>query len=208
MPSIESLSLFFTASLLLAIAPGPDNLFVLTLSALRGPARGMMVVLGLCSGLLVHTAAVAVGVAALIQSSAVAFTVLKFIGAAYLFYLGWQALRAPAAHIDALHDKAAQWGVLYRRGIVMNVTNPKVSIFFLAFLPQFADPARGPLWMQIVLLGVLFIVAALLVFGVIALVAGALGRWFARSPGALRWMNRLAGVVLIGLALRLALLTR
>ncbi len=195
---------FFGASVLLGLAPGPDNLFVLTQSALRGSRAGLLVTLGLSTGLLVHTSAVAFGVAVIFATSAVAFTALKLVGAAYLLYLAWGALRAGATRLGA--GKAAELtGLqLYRRGIFMNVTNPKVSIFFLAFLPQFADPARGPVALQIILLGAIFIVATLLVFGGIALLAGYIGEWLKRSDQAQLWLNRITGVLFIGLALRLA----
>lgn len=200
---LEALIPFAVASLLLALTPGPDNLFVLTQSALGGRLAGFAVTLGLCTGLLVHTAAVACGVAAIFQVSALAFTLLKLVGAGYLIYLAWQAWRAPAATLQA-GGTAAGWGKLYRRGILMNVTNPKVSIFFLAFLPQFADPARGPLWLQMVLLGAVFILATILVFGAVACLAGSLGSWLGRTPRAQLVMNRLAGTVFLGLALKLA----
>lgn len=201
---VEALIPFALASLLLALAPGPDNLFVLTQSALSGRLAGLAVTLGLCTGLLVHTSAVALGVAAIFQVSALAFTLLKLVGAGYLLYLAWQAWRAGATRAQAGEGRALQLGKLYRRGIVMNVTNPKVSIFFLAFLPQFADPTRGPLWLQIVLLGGVFILATIVVFGGVACLAGSLGQWLGRSPRLQLIMNRLAGMVFLGLALKLA----
>lgn len=204
----ESLLLFFAASALLALAPGPDNIFVLTLSALHGRRAGWIVTLGLCSGLVVHTLAVAVGIAAIFQASELAFTVLKFAGAAYLLYLAWGAFRASAARLEAKDDVRIDAGRLYRRGIVMNLTNPKVSIFFLAFLPQFADPARGSLSLQMMVLGGVFIAAALLVFGSIAAVAGSLGGWLNRSARAQVVMNRVAGAIFVALALKLALAQR
>lgn len=200
---LDALITFALASLLLALAPGPDNLFVLTQSALSGRLAGLAVTLGLCTGLLVHTSAVAFGVAAIFQVSALAFTLLKLVGAGYLIYLAWQAWRAPAAALQG-GGSAASLAKLYRRGILMNVTNPKVSIFFLAFLPQFADPARSPLWLQIVLLGGVFIVATILVFGGVACLAGSLGSWLGRTPRAQLVMNRLAGTLFLGLALKLA----
>ena len=204
MISLETLVTFFTASILLALAPGPDNIFVLTQSALRGRSAGLAVMLGLCTGLIVHSSAVAFGVAVIFQTSAVAFTMLKFIGAGSLIYLAWQAFRASAVTISNKSDGDTNHWKLYRRGIIMNITNPKVSIFFLAFLPQFADPSRGPISMQILLLGGLFIVATILVFGGIALLAGTLGQWLNRSARAQRILNRVAGCVFIGLALKLA----
>ncbi|VEN73876.1 Threonine transporter RhtB [Candidatus Desulfarcum epimagneticum] len=199
---------FVSASILLALAPGPDNIFVLTQSALRGKKAGIAVMLGLCSGLVVHTTAVALGVAALFQTSALAFSALKFMGAAYLAYLAWQAFRASPETMEGRGEMDAGLWRLYGRGIVMNITNPKVSIFFLAFLPQFADPARGSVAPQIFILGGLFILATLLVFGSVALMAGALGQWLARSPGVRKNMSRVAGMVFLGLAFKLAAATR
>ncbi len=200
---IESLITFFTASVLLALAPGPDNIFVLTQAALRGRLAGVLVTVGLCTGLVVHTTAVAFGVAAVFAASAVAFTVLKLFGAGYLLYLAWQVFRSSSESIAGTRCSARSAGALYRRGIIMNVTNPKVSIFFLAFLPQFADPGRGALTPQLLLLGGVFIVATILVFGAIALLAGTIGGWLNRSPGTQVVMNRIAGVVFVGLALKL-----
>lgn len=205
---LETLAAFSMASVLLALAPGPDNIFVLTQSALRGKAAGMLVTLGLCTGLVVHTTAVAFGVAVIFQASAVAFTILKLFGAAYLLYLAWHAFRASSQEISAGRSNGMSAGRLYRRGIIMNVTNPKVSIFFLAFLPQFADPARGPLTLQMFLLGGIFIVSTILVFGGIALMAGAIGQWLTRSPKTQVIMNRVAGLVFVGLAVKLATVKR
>jgi threonine/homoserine/homoserine lactone efflux protein len=200
----ETIFTFTAASILLALAPGPDNIFVLTQSALRGRLAGLMVVLGLCTGLLVHTFAVACGVAVIFQVSALAFSLLKLLGAGYLVYLAWQAFRASATPFQTDATAPRSLGRLYLRGIVMNVTNPKVSIFFLAFLPQFADPVRGSLTLQMILRGGLFMLATIVVFGLIALLAGSLGNWFGRSSRAQKLLNRLAGTVFVGLALKLA----
>ena len=200
---METVATFFAASVILALAPGPDNIFVLTQSALHGKASGLWVTLGLCTGLVVHTTAVALGVAVIFQVSAVAFTLLKVVGAAYLLYLAWHAFRATATRIASGEGSGIRISKLYRRGIIMNVTNPKVSIFFLAFLPQFADPARGPLTFQIIILGFVFIIATVLVFGSVALLAGALGDWLNRSNKVQVVINRIAGIVFIGLALKL-----
>ena len=209
MPSLETLITFFGVSLLLGLTPGPDNLFVLVQSAQRGWRAGMAVVLGLCVGLVVHTAAVALGLAAVFAASAVAFTLLKWCGAAYLAYLAWGALRAPAAVVSGAAPAAAAGTApsarrMVVRGMVMNLTNPKVLVFFLAFLPQFADPARGPVALQLMVLGAVFIVATLLVFGAIACFTGAFGALLQRSARAQTVLNRVAGLVFLGLAVRLA----
>ncbi len=214
MPSTDTLLAFFGVSILLGLTPGPDNLFVLLQSAQRGWRAGMAVVVGLCMGLVVHTAAVALGLAAVFAASAMAFTVLKLLGAAYLAWLAWQALRAPAPSGDVGDEGAAAaasasaaapslWRMV-GRGVVMNLSNPKVLVFFLAFLPQFADSALGPMGGQLMVLGLVFIVAALLVFGAIACFSGVFGALLLRSPRAQQWLNRIAGIVFLGLAVRLA----
>lgn len=208
MIATETLLSFFGIALLLGVSPGPDNIFVLTQSALRGRLAGLIVTLGLCTGLLVHTAAVALGVAAIFQASALAFTLLKMTGAAYLLYLAWQALRAAPDKLAIGEASTLKGWQFYRRGIVMNVTNPKVSIFFLAFLPQFAQPQLGSLPWQIVQLGAVFMLATLLVFGSVALLAGSLGRRLERSGRAQLIMNRVAGTVFIALAAKLMMTER
>lgn len=204
----DVLLLFVTASVALAFAPGPDNIFVLTQSALHGRKKGLLVTLGLCTGLLLHTAAVALGVAAIFQTSMLAFNLLKLVGALYLLYLAAQAFRSSAAALKTNASEAFSWRELYTRGIIMNITNPKVAIFFLAFLPQFADPARASIAVQILQLGGVFIASTLIVFGAVAWFAGYVGEWLQRSARAQLMMNRIAGMVFVALALRLALSER
>ena len=204
----DVLGVFFLASLLLALTPGPDNIFVLTQSALGGARAGLIVTLGLCTGLIVHTSAVALGVAVIFRTSAIAFTVLKIAGAAYLAYLAWQAFRAGASQLPNADAPRIPLRRLYLRGIIMNVTNPKVSIFFLAFLPQFADPVRGPLVTQIMVLGAAFAVATIIVFGSFAIFAGSVGEWLTRSASGQRIMNRIAGTVFMLLAVKLLVTER
>ena len=209
MLSPETILTFLAASILLALAPGPDNLFVMTQSALYGRAAGLTVLAGLCTGLVVHTVAVALGVAVIFQTSALAFTAVKICGAAYLLVLAWQALRTrqgdPAVAADGPGVSGRR---LYLRGVLMNLSNPKVSIFFLAFLPQFAEPARGPVMVQLLLLGGLFIVATVLVFGGIALLAGRLGEALQRSPRLRQLLGKAAGMIFLGLAVKLAVAER
>jgi len=205
---IETITIFLAASVALAFAPGPDNIFVLTQSALHGRKAGILVTLGLCTGLLVHTAAVSLGVAAIFQTSALAFNILKIAGAMYLLYLAFQAFRAGAAKLDETGKENLVWQKLYSRGIIMNITNPKVAIFFLAFLPQFADPSRGSITIQMLMFGGLFIGSTLLIFGTVAWFAGFLGEWLKGSAKAQIIMNRVAGTVFSSLALRLAVSER
>ncbi|MCX4193007.1 LysE family translocator [Methylophaga sp. OBS1] len=201
----ETLMGFFITSVLLALSPGPDNLFVMTHSLTHGKQAGVAVVLGLCTGLLVHTAIVALGIAAILQSSVWALTVLKTVGAMYLLYLAWQALTAETLALDQFQAHRYRFLWSYRRGIIMNITNPKVSLFFLAFLPQFLPAESRSVTQEIVLLGSLFILATLLVFGAMAVMAGSLETLFRRSPAIQRRLNKLAAVVFVALALHLLL---
>ena len=205
MLAIETTGLFFAASVALALSPGPDNLFVLAQSALYGKKAGLLVTLGLCTGLFVHTTAVALGVAVIFQTSEFAFVTLKLIGAAYLLYLAYGAFNAGASSGGKLPESSSA-RELYFRGIVMNVTNPKVALFFLAFLPQFTDPNLGSMTTQIVSLGGLFLLATLMVFGSIAWFSGGLSERFIGAPRAQLVLNKLAGTVFGVLALRLVLM--
>ena len=201
-----TLILFITSAILLAFSPGPDNLFVLTISIARGAAAGVVTTLGLCTGLVVHTSAVVLGVAVVIQESALAFTMLKVAGALYLLWLAWKAFRAPTESVVANrnHETFKQ---LYLRGILMNIMNPKVALFFLAFLPQFVRTDAGSVAWQICVYGLLFMLSALLVFSLNSFSAGWLGSRF-RSGSSQRLLNRLSGVVFAGLAIRLLLAER
>ncbi|ODB83811.1 LysE family translocator [Candidatus Thiodiazotropha endoloripes] len=203
MISLTTAYAFITVSFVLCLAPGPDNIFVLTQSALYGRVKGYLVTLGLCTGLIVHSLVVALGFAALLKTSPIAITLLKVIGAGYLSYLGWLSLNAAQNSLTSSESVSLSPLQLYRRGIIMNVTNPKVTIFFLAFLPQFTNPQQGQAAQQIMLLGSLFILITFVTFGVIAFLAGSLGSWLNQSPKAQQYLNRIAGLVFIALALNL-----
>jgi threonine/homoserine/homoserine lactone efflux protein len=196
---------FFMTSVILALSPGTDNLFVMAQAAQNGRSAGLSVTLGLASGLMVHTIAVAVGLAAVVHSSAVAFSTLKYIGAAYLLYLAWQAFRASVLTGQQEQVPVLSRGKLYGRGIIMNLANPKVSLFFMAYLPQFANPRYGSMTVQFIQLGAVFILATLLVFSSISLLAGGFGDKFRRSSLAQKTVNRIASLLFIGLAVKLAL---
>lgn len=202
---LNTLFMFITASTLLGFAPGPDNIFVLTQSILYGRAAGFTITLGLCTGLVVHTTIVALGIAALFQTSVIAFNILKYLGAAYLLYLAWKAFRASSGGIQLKTGAVIPSWRLYRRGIIMNVTNPKVSIFFIAFLPQFADSAKGSMALQLVCLGLVFIAVTVVVFGLISQLAGTIGAWLQKSGKFEKILNMTAGTVFAALAVKLAL---
>ncbi len=204
----QTLVMFITASTLLALAPGPDNIFVLTQSLVRGAKAGVAITLGLCSGLIFHTLAVALGVAVIFQTSALAFSLLKFVGAGYLLYLAYLSFKDASKTKLNVDKLSLSLGQLYRRGIFMNITNPKVSIFFLAFLPQFTHPESGNVTAQVFILGATFMVCALCVFSLIALLAGRVGNWFAQTKNGESILNKLAGTVFGLLAIKLALSER
>lgn len=201
---LETLIAFFTTSVLLAIIPGPDNIFVLTQSIFQGKKSGLIIMLGLCTGLIFHTIAVILGVAVIFQTSIFAFTILKIIGAIYLLYLAWQIFKAGNQKIDTKNNNAnIDYKKLYYRGIIMNITNPKVSIFFLAFLPQFTNPNLGSIPLQMLLLGILFLIAALLVFSLIALYSAKLGKIINKSDKSQKILNKLVSLVFVALAIKL-----
>jgi threonine/homoserine/homoserine lactone efflux protein len=208
MPTLDTALPFLALSLMLSFAPGPDNVFVLLQSATHGRRAGLWVVLGLCTGLVIHTAAVALGLAALFATSALAFTAVKAVGAAYLVYLAWQVLRAPVGELSSSALASPSAASMVARGVLMNLTNPKVLMFFLAFLPQFVHAEQGHVGLQVMALGGLFILATLLAFGLITWFAATLGQLFRRSTRAQLLLNRITGVVFLGLAAKLALSQR
>nr|WP_320048624.1 LysE family translocator [uncultured Desulfuromonas sp.] len=203
MPSPDTLLSFFIAATLLGLAPGPDNLFVLTQSMRHGARAGWLVTAGLCTGLLGHTAAVAFGVAVLFEQSALAFNLLKIAGVVYLLYLAWLTVRNNYSDAQTSSTPRLSSAKLYRRGVIMNLTNPKVSLFFLAFLPQFAQPQIGPLRQQMFIFGGLFIMTTIIIFGIIASLSGSIGRYLQRHSATQRIMDRLTAIVFVALAAKL-----
>jgi len=197
---VDSYFTFVTASLLLALTPGPDNLFVLTQSALYGKKAGFLITLGLCTGLFFHTSLVAFGLALVLQSSW-GMTAIKVVGACYLLFLAFKSFTAIQTHTQKQTQLSNH--ALYQRGIIMNVTNPKVSLFFLAFLPQFTYSSMGSFFSQVYLLGSLFILVTLCVFGGIAFTGDTIQQRLERSPKIQLILNKVAGTVFILLALNL-----
>ena len=196
---------FFAASVFLSFAPGPDNIFVLLQSASHGFRAGFFVILGLCTGLVFQTLCATLGLAAVVAASPWLFAAICIAGALYLLWLAWGAWHAPvvvegpgAAARAPLLLPAAAW----RRGTIMNITNPKVQIFFLAFFPQFLEKGTGasPVWVQMLLMGLTFILATLIVFTFIAYLAGAVASRL-RKPAFQRVMNKGSAVIFVLLAL-------
>ncbi len=202
MISADILVPFLLASIALDIAPGPDNLFVLTQSALHGKKAGALVTLGLCTGLIFHTSLVALGLAVIFQESW-ALGALKLFAATYLLYLAYKTLAANLVNLN--ESMKLPNAALYQRGIIMSSTNPKVSVFFLAFLPQFISADTGSFVSQVFILGGVFAVTAFCVFSGIAYAGGRLQQQLISSPNIQIMLNRVAACVFTALAANLLL---
>jgi threonine/homoserine/homoserine lactone efflux protein len=203
---IHDLLLFIAAGLLLNITPGPDLLLIIGRATAQGVRAGVAAALGIAAGCLVHTAAVALGVAALLATSSVAFEVIKWAGAAYLAYLGLRLLLSrAAADAPMTATPPATARAIFWQGFVTNVLNPKVALFFLALLPQFVAPEATAKPLALAVLGVLFALNSLLVIVPVAWLAGRAGHRLRSAGRAQRWLDRALGALFIGLALRLAL---
>ena len=197
----NNLIYFLTAAIMLTILPGPDMLFVIAQSISLGKKAGISVALGLCTGLIFHTIAAAFGISIIIYNSDVAFMILKYLGVVYLIFLAFMALKESTINLNI------NWQInkihLYRKGILMNLLNPKVLLFFLAFLPQFVDQSDGNVSLQMVSLGIIFIIQAIIVFSIVSILASKISeklitnKKFAKY---LKWIK--AGILLsIGISL-------
>lgn len=199
---------FLGASLALTIAPGPDNTFIVAQGISRGRKAAIVTALGMCSGISVHTTAAALGISALLYSSATAFQILKFAGAGYLLYLAWKSLKEQQIMLPHGVSDGRSFRSLFRRGFVMNVINPKVALFFLAFLPQFVSPGSEQAPLQMFLLGLLFMGQAVVVFSIIGWLSGSVGNLILKRPRIARWFGWLTAGVFASLGIRLALAER
>ena len=202
---IDVLLAFLAASVLITIAPGPDNLMVLSVGISRGRAAGIGFGLGCALGCFTHTLWATLGIGAVVLASEATFTTLKMAGAAYLVYIGIMAWRyAGKLGVIKLDDGSAEpLGAHLRRGFIANVINPKVALFFIAFLPQFVIPANGNVSLQLALLGLVFTVQGAVLFGLLGYFAGTIGQWLQRKPRAGMWLDRVAGSIFVALGLRL-----
>jgi len=198
-PDPSRLALFTGAALLLLVVPGPAVLYVVTQSVSHGRRAGLASVAGITTGTIVHVAAATIGLSALLASSAVAFDVVKYLGAAYLIVVGIRRLAGLERPAPMGDRRERNLGRLYRQGIVVNVLNPKTALFFLAFLPQFVEPSRGAAWAQILLLGLLFAFLGFLSDSVWAFVAGTLGDRLRRSIRFPQLQRYVSGSVFVGL---------
>jgi threonine/homoserine/homoserine lactone efflux protein len=203
MLSPEQLLGFLAAAVAITASPGPDNLMVLGTGMSRGRAQGMAFGLGCALGCLSHTVLAVAGVSAVLAASPWALTALKIAGGLYLVWLGLQALRSRGGAQVAVQNGANSLRQLLLRGMLANAINPKVVLFFLAFLPQFVQSNQGPVALQLAALGVVFTLQAALLFGLLGFFAGTVGQWLQRRPGASLWLDRMAGAVFVGLGARL-----
>jgi threonine/homoserine/homoserine lactone efflux protein len=195
---------FLCASMAITISPGPDNIFVISQGITRGRKAAIVTALGMCSGISIHSAAAALGISALFYSSAVAFNMVKFAGVFYLLYLAIKTVGSrstftpgPKAGLPA--------SALFRRGFIMNVLNPKVALFFLAFLPQFVTPSSGHLPLQMLLLGALFMIQAVMIFSLIGWFSGTIGKYLLSKPDLSRYFDWLTAGIFASLGVKLAL---
>jgi threonine/homoserine/homoserine lactone efflux protein len=208
LPDSSDLLVFLVATLALNLTPGPDMLYVIARSVGQGRTAGIVSALGIGAGIFVHIFAVALGLATLLVSLPLGFEVIKYAGAAYLLYLGIRILVSKETEVMEGRVKRDSLPRIFQQGVITNVLNPKVALFFLAFLPQFVDEARGPIGWQVVALGLLFNISGTLVNMGVALLAGSIGNRLKGRPVFARVQKWLTGGIFIGLAVRLALLER
>jgi threonine/homoserine/homoserine lactone efflux protein len=205
-PDLTTFLLFAAAGIAFLAIPGPSVFYIVTRSLVQGRRAGVTSMLGVQAGGLVHVVAAAFGMSALIASSAEAFTVVKYAGAAYLVLLGVRKLMARADEgVDHEPSGSSSTAHLFWHGVIVNVLNPKTALFFLAFLPQFVDPAAGPVWPQMLVLGALLVVLGVLSDGTYALLAAGAGGKLREAARARRVLERVSGGVFVGLGVVAAL---
>ena len=209
MIELSQVLIFIAASFLLCLAPGPDNIYVLTQGITKSKKAAIVTTLGLCSGLIIHTSAAALGISVIFQTSEMAFNIVKYIGALYLLYSAYQAFKYRNEPLDlSVENSSSQLKKLFFKGFIMNILNPKVSIFFLAFLPQFVNTQAGNIPMQMIILGIIFMIMTVIVFSSIGIAANMLSVKLQKNPSIVKVMNILTSTVLVALGIKLALSQR
>jgi threonine/homoserine/homoserine lactone efflux protein len=202
----SQLVLFVAASLALIVTPGPDMIYVITRGIGQGRGAGLLSALGVSLGIIVHTTFAALGLSVVLRSSAIAFSVVKYVGACYLIYLGLKSIRSKGALLASVgHQQPAPQGTIFWQGVVSNVLNPKVALFFLAFLPQFVRPNGSAPAVQMVSLGLLFAAFGVIFLCGVGFFSGSIGHWLRQRPGIADKLKWVTGSILIGLGLRLTL---
>ncbi len=202
---MPDIALFLVAAAVLTIAPGPDIVYVLTRGVSQGRKAGFAAAVGFATGCLFHTALAALGVAALIRSSEFAFNAVRWAGAAYLVWIGIQALRHRGSFSATGDGDAKALATIYRQSVIGNALNPKVTLFFLSFLPQFVDARAGGVEWQMALLGVIFMAQTVVIFGAVALFSGWIGERLRAHPAIGERLNVFAGLTFIALGIRVAM---
>ena len=203
---VENFWVFALTGLLLNLTPGNDMLYVIARSSGQGTKAGIISALGIGAGCLVHILAAVVGLSALIAQSAVAFDIIKYAGAAYLVYLGIRSVLRKKHSIKINRDlQELSYRKIFWQGFITNVLNPKVALFFLAFLPQFINIDKANTWLQILFLGSWFDIVGTVVNILVALLFGKIGAWLSQSPAFIQWQERITGMILIGLGIKVAL---
>lgn len=195
---------FLSAAIILTIMPGPDNMFTLAQSIAKGKKAGVYTTLGLCTGLLFHITAATVGLAALVYHSSIAFNIIKYAGAAYLLYLAYKSFTDKSSSFNVHIADSLSYKSLYKKGIIMNLLNPKVSLFFLAFFPQFINYESGYVSLQMLFLGILFLIQTIIIFGFISFFAGKVGDFLRQNESISKKMNYIQGSLFTLIGLKIA----
>ena len=206
MIELSNLYVFIVASFVLCLVPGPDNIFVLTQGMTKSKKAAIVTTLGLTTGLIIHTSTAAFGISVIFQTSEVAFNIVKYLGTVYLLYLAYQAFKYRNKPLDlSVQNSSTELKKLYIKGFIMNILNPKVSIFFLAFLPQFVTPIDGNIPLQMTILGLVFMMITIVVFSSIGVAGNMLSSKLLEKPSIVKFMNILTSFVLVSLGLKLLL---
>ncbi len=203
--SLSDLPVFLVAALILLLTPGPAVLYIVARSVDQGRLAGLVSVLSIEVGNFVHVLAATLGLSVILVSSALAFSVVKYLGAAYLIYLGVRRLLARESTNQPTTFRRQSLKRIFRQGVLVAILNPKTALFFFAFLPQFVDSSKGPVSLQLLTLGCLFVLMAIVTDGLYALLAGSIGQWLKGTRAFLRFERYVVGAVYIGLGLTAAL---
>ncbi|MBD8025029.1 LysE family translocator [Ureibacillus sp. Re31] len=201
---ILSILSFLGAAIVLTLMPGPDNLFTLAQSIAKGKNAGIFTTLGLCTGLLVHITAATIGISAVIYQSAFAFTVVKYAGAAYLLFLAYKSFREKSSSFHLHNEDNLDYKSLYKKGIIMNVLNPKVSLFFLAFFPQFINYENGHVPIQMLIFGIIFLIQSFVIFTLISIFASKVGNFLRKNNSISKKINMIQGSLFTLIGLKIA----
>lgn len=208
MIQFDTLLTYIVVVLGLFLIPGPAVLLVLARSSVGGHRVGIATGLGIATGDLLHTAMATLGLSAVLMTSALAFSLVKYAGAAYLIYLGIRALLERGEDLRLTQTRLVDAPLAFRQAVLAEVLNPKTALFFLAFLPQFVHPERGSVVAQLAILGLVFVVMSAIYTALIALAAGQVAVWLARHRSIGRWQGRVIGAIYLGLGVRMALQER